>query len=96
MGQMFPPSHYKMTGSFLLFLILISIMHVKQHILNSQPVISLLIFVFPPIENFTSICQISNCGEFIIIAKETILYFNLWHNIRNTKNHLYGKRKFLM
>ena len=62
-------------NDFSVFIILISTLCAcKTNILNSHPVLHYLFFVFPPIENFTSICQISNWGEFIIIAKETLIF----------------------
>ena len=74
MGQMFHPAIINDRKFSTVFLILISTLCAcKTNILNSQPVLHYLFFVFPPIENFTSICQISNCGEFRPIGQNVLI-----------------------
>lgn len=97
MGQMFHPAIINDRKFSTVFIILISTLCAcKTNILNSPPVLHYLFFVFPPIENFTSICQISNWGEFIIIAKETLIFLIYGIIYETLKSFIWEKRKFLM
>lgn len=97
MGQMFHPAIINDRKFSTVFIILISTLCAcKTNILNSHPVLHYLFFVFPPIENFTSICQISNWGEFIIIAKETLIFLIYGIIYETLKSFIWEKRKFLM
>lgn len=97
MGQMFHPAIINDRKFSTVFIILISTLCAcKTNILNSHPVLHYFFFVFPPIENFTSICQISNWGEFIIIAKETLIFLIYGIIYETLKSFIWEKRKFLM
>ena len=97
MGQMFHPAIINDRKFSTVFIILISTLCAcKTNILNSHSVLHYLFFVFPPIENFTSICEISNWGEFIIIAKETLIFLIYGIIYETLKSFIWEKRKFLM